>query len=43
MVATANLEADMHLATAQDGVLREENDGQGLRLSSAAWRKKGEK
>lgn len=32
-MAKANLEADMHLAATQDGVLRKGNDGQGLRLS----------
>lgn len=43
MMAKANLDADVHLATTQDGALRKGNDGQGLRLSPAAWGKKGKK
>lgn len=43
MMAKANLDGDVHLATTQDGVLRKGNDDQGLRLSPTAWGKKGQK
>lgn len=43
MMAKANLKADADLVTTQDGVFRKGNDGKGLRLSPAAWGKKGKK
>lgn len=43
MMAQATVGADVHLAAAQDRVLREGNDGQGTKVTSCCLGEKGQK